>query len=148
MLRKHNLFLFIISILCCINTIAQNLPIVLIHGILSDEYAMIPTERHINEYMPNVYVKNIRLGEGRITSICNMYDQVKWLKEEMEADEHLQNGCIIIAHSQGGLVARYFIEQYNNPRVYVYIAWGAPQNGVYGIPENVNLQLTLLDTLQ
>lgn len=152
MLRKHtinkNFFLIIITTLFCTSIIAKNLPIVLIHGILSDEYAMVPAKEHIQEYLPDVYVKNIRLGEGRITSLFNMHDQVEWLKQEMEADEQLQDGCIIIAHSQGGLVARYFIEKYNNPRVYIYIAWGTPQAGIFGAPDKIDTYIPWLKILQ
>lgn len=137
----------------CINTlpsivITKNLPIVLVHGILSDAEAMIPAEKHINEFLPGTYVKNIHLGEGRITSLFNMFDQVEWLKEAMEADEQLQDGCIIIAHSQGGLVARYFIEKYNNPHVYVYIAWGAPENGIFGAPDKIDTYIPWLKILE
>ena len=123
---------YIILFTCCIS--AKNLPIVLVHGILSDKYAMIPTQEFIKKYLQNTYVKRVNLGEGTLTSICNMHDQVAWLKQEMESDIHLRNGCIIIGHSQGGPVARYFIEKYNNPRVYVYISWGSPEAGVFGAP--------------
>lgn len=148
MLRKHNLFFLIISLLSLTNAIAQNLPIVLVHGILSDKYAMIPAQKNIEHYMPDIYVKKIDLGEGRITSFFNMNDQVEWLKSALEADEQLQNGCIIIGHSQGGIVARYFIEKYNNPRVYVYIAWGTPECGVFGAPEHLDQRFTWLKKIE
>ena len=127
---------------------AKNLPIVLVHGLFSNAAAMAPAAQHIEKYLPGTYVKNIHLGEGRITSLFNMHDQVQWLKEEMEADEQLQGGCIIIAHSQGGLVARYFIEKYNNPRVYVYIAWGTPQAGIFGAPDKIDTYIPWLKILE
>lgn len=127
---------------------AKNLPIVLVHGLFSNKHAMVPAVKHIKKYLPGVYVKNIRLGEGRIATLFNMHDQVEWLRQEMEADPQLQNGCIIIAHSQGGLVARYFIEKYNNPRVYVYIAWGTPEAGIFGAPDKIDTYIPWLKILE
>lgn len=130
------------------NIIPKNLPIVLVHGILSDKHSMIPTKKYIKKYLPGVYVKNIKLGDGKLTSLFNMHDQVAWLKKELENDKHLRDGCIIICHSQGGLIARYFIEKYNNPRVYVYIAWGTPQSGLFGAPGNIDQRFAWLKLMQ
>lgn len=144
-----NSFILIITALSFSNTVAKkNLPIVLVHGILSDKYAMIPTKKLIKKYLPGVYVKNIKLGEGKITSLCNMHDQVEWLKQEMENDEHLKNGCIMICHSQGTLVGRFFIEKYNNPHVYVYISWAGPENGIFGSPGNMDQRFIWLQNVQ
>jgi palmitoyl-protein thioesterase len=140
--------IFLITITSLFSLSAKNLPIVLLHGILSDKYAMIPAEEHIREYMPGVYIKNINLGEGRLTSLYNMHDQVQLLKEAMENDEQLKDGCIMIGHSQGGLVARYFIEKYNNPRVYIYIAWGTPEDGIFGSPGTIDNRFAWLQKIE
>lgn len=151
MLYKNSLinsfFIIFITLFSTI-TIAKNLPIVLVHGILSDKYAMAPTKQYIKKYLPGVYVKSITLGQGKITSIANMLDQVKWLKQEMEKDERLHDGCIMIGHSQGGLVARYFVEKYNNPRVYVYISWGTPQSGIFGSPGSIDQRFGWLKIIE
>jgi palmitoyl-protein thioesterase len=142
------IFLIIIPIIFLTNTYAKNLHIVLLHGILSDKHAMIPAEQHIREYLPNTYIKSINLGEGILTSLCNMHDQVKLLKKEIENDEQLKNGCIMIGHSQGGLVARYFIEKYNDPRVYIYIAWGTPEHGIFGSPGTIDNRFAWLQKIE
>lgn len=128
--------------------IPANLPIVLVHGILADDHAMIPTKKYIQKYLPCVYVKSIKLGESALTSLYNMHDQAALLKKEMEKDKRLRNGCIMIGHSQGGLVARYFIEKYNNPRVYVYISWGTPQGGIFGAPGLIDQRFAWLQLIQ
>jgi len=151
MLRQYsinNLFFILFITLFSTHIIAKNLPIVLVHGILSDKYAMLPTKKYIQKYLPGVYVKSIKLGKGKITSLSNMHDQVKWLKQEMESDPRLQDGCIMIGHSQGGLVARYYIEKYNNPRVYIYISWGTPQGGIFGSPGKMDQRFAWLKTIQ
>ena len=145
--------LIAVSVMCISATFSsfiytKNLPIVLVHGLLADEYSMIPAEKHIHEFMPDVYVKSVDLGEGRLTSLCNMYNQVEWLKNELESDPNLAQGCIIIAHSQGGLVARYFIEKYNNPRVYVYISWGTPEVGIFGAPDKLDYRFGWLNYIK
>lgn len=141
-------FLPIFILFLCDFIAGKNLPIVLVHGILSNEYAMIPTKKLIEKYLPNAYVKSVTLGAGKITSLFNMHNQVEWLKKELQEDENLQQGCIIIGHSQGGLVARYFIEKYNKPRVYVYISWGTPQSGVFGAPGNLDSKFTWLQKIE
>lgn len=109
-------------------------PIVLVHGIMSDAYEMKPTITYIQKYLPGAYVKSVQLGSGMLTSLGNMGQQVEWLKKEIQADPHLTNGFNMIGHSQGGLVARAYVEQYNNPKVINYISWGTPQQGVFGTP--------------
>ncbi len=143
----QKIFLYL-SLIVHICATAKNLPIVLVHGIFSDGYSMIPTQEYLNKYMPDVYVKNITIGSGKVASFYNMYDQVEWLKEDLESDENLKDGCIIIAHSQGGLVSRYFIERYNNPRCYVYISWGSPQAGVFGTPGTLDKRFTWLNSIK
>jgi len=138
--------LFCLLFPCYITT--KNLPIVLVHGIFSNKHAMRPAKKFIKQHLPDVYVKIIKLGKGIIPSLCNMYDQVLWLKKEMESDPRLQDGCIMISHSQGGLVARYFIEKYNNPRVHIYIAWGTPESGIFGYPSFIDQQFEWLRTIQ
>jgi palmitoyl-protein thioesterase len=151
MLHKHtnfNLFVLLIATSFYTTLSSQNLPIVLLHGLVEDKCSMIPAQEHIKKYMPDVYVKNINLGEGKITSLFNMYDQVEYLKEALQADENLQDGCIFIAHSQGALTARYFIQKYNNPRVYVYIAWGGPECGIYGAPDKLDKYFAWLNYIE
>lgn len=148
MLIRYQSYSFVILLIFSVYINTKNLPIVLVHGILSDEHAMVPTKKLIKKHLPDVYVKSVVLGSGKISSFFNMHDQVTWLKKELEEDSNLQNGCIIIGHSQGGLVARYFIEKYNEPRVYVYISWGTPQSGVFGSPGTLDNRFAWLHKMQ
>jgi len=124
------------------------LPVVLIAGINSDWTDMQPTEDLINKYMPGVYVKNVHLGLGRLTSFWNMYDQAALLAKELYEDYNLRNGCNIIAHSQGGLTARYVIQRYNHPHVYNLITWGTPHRGICGTPSTIDNKYMWLDFIE
>ncbi len=123
-------------------------PIVLIHGILSDSRIMLPTERYIRKYMGNdVYVKNVNLGRGKLTSLLTLHTQAEYFRHAVQNDPCLQEGFHCIAHSQGGLVARYYLQKYNNPPIRSYISWGSPHQGVFGIPACLISRLQWLDKI-
>jgi Predicted acetyltransferases and hydrolases with the alpha/beta hydrolase fold len=124
-------------------------PIVLVHGILSDAYGMEPTVQYIRKYMGNdVHITNVELGLGELTSFTPMAHQLEYLRQAIQSDPKLKNGFNLIAHSQGGLIARAYIENYNNPRVLTYIAWGAPQQGVFGLPSALDSRFKWLNYME
>jgi palmitoyl-protein thioesterase len=45
----------------------------------------------------------------------------------VRADPQLAKGFNLIGHSQGGLIARAYIERYNDPPVHNFITWATPQ---------------------
>ena len=125
------------------------IPIVLVHGVLSDDHGMRPTEHYISKYMgDDVYVKNIQLGSGHLTSLSNMYHQVEHLRTVIQSDAQLKDGFNFVVHSQGGLVSRYYLEHYNNPQVLTYISWGSPHQGVYGLPGRFEEKLQWLNYIE
>ena len=134
--------------LVAVANVQAHLPIVLVHGVLADKYAMQPTIKYIKKHMPGTYVRNVIIGEGRLASFANMYDQARWLAEEVQGDAKLKNGFNLIAHSQGGLVARYYIERYNKPRVHNFITWGSPHRGVFGMPGTLDDFFTWFNTAE
>lgn len=125
------------------------LPIVLVHGILSDDYGMAPTEHYIRKHMgENVYIKNVQLGFGEITTLTNLHHQAEYLRKAIQKDPKLTGGFNMITHSQGGLVGRYYVERYNAPQVYTYISWGSPQQGVFGMPSTIDNYFKWLDYME
>jgi palmitoyl-protein thioesterase len=125
----------------------QYVPIVLVHGILSNDSDMAPTEQFIRKYLGNeLYVKNVQLGEAK--SLISVYHQAKHFKEIVQNDPLLSNGFNVIAHSQGGLVSRYYIQRYNNPPVFTYISWGTPHQGVFGIPSALDKKFKWLNSME
>ncbi len=147
--KKNSALLFLLLVFG-FSMHTKHRPIVLVHGVLSDKYGMKPIEHYIQKYLgKDVYIKSIALGSGSIfASFSNMYDQVTFMKKEIDNDPQLQNGFDIIAHSQSGLVARYFIELYNKPRVHTFISWGSPQAGVFGTPGTIDNRFSWLNTIE
>lgn len=147
---QQNIYSVFITILFYSTICTYDAHVVLVHGILGDAHSMKPTKQYIKEaFGDRIYIKNIELGLGKATSWFNMETQVEWLREELQNDPELQGkSIIIIAHSQGGLVSRYFIEQYNEPHVRIYIALGSPQQGVVGTPSKIDDRLTFLNYLE
>lgn len=124
-------------------------PIVLVHGVMSDDYGMAPTEHYIRKHMgEDVYIKNVQLGLGEFTSLTNVYHQAKYLWAAIQSDPKLKNGFNFVVHSQGGLVARYYLEKYNNPQVFTYISWGSPQQGIFGFPGTFDDRFAWLDYME
>lgn len=115
------------------------LPVVLVSGLDDDSAGMKPMVNLIQKYLPGTYIKNVQIGLGKITSFWGMHDQGECLAYQLYNDHNLRNGCNIVAHSQGGLSARYFIQRFNHPGVYNYIALGTPQRGIDGLPDNLGM---------
>lgn len=147
---QKKLFFAFISLATLLSLTAHNyVPIVLVHGVLSDDHGMKPTEEYIRKYMGDeVYIKNIQLGFGEATSLTNVYYQAEYLREAIQSDPKLKDGFNFVVHSQGGLVSRYYLEKYNNPRVLTYISWGSPQQGVFGMPSTLDDRFKWLDYME
>lgn len=142
-------YIFILLWLCAINKIFAEKPtIILVHGLLSASEDMQLTAQRIKKHMPDTYVKIVNLGFGKWTSFFNMFDQAEWLKMELNSDPNITNNCIMIGHSQGGLVARYYVQRYNMPKVKKLITWGAPHQGIFGSPGILDQRFSWLNILE
>lgn len=138
------------SLALAINThlFSKQPSIILVHGLLSDTNDMRIIADKIRAHIPDVYVKIVDLGFGRWTSFFNLFDQAEWLKIELNNDPYVGNKCIIIGHSQGGLVARYYVQRYNTPTVKNLITWGAPHQGIFGSPGVLDSRFSFLNVLE
>ena len=61
--------------------------------------------------------------------------QVELVAAQVAADPLLANGFDLIGHSQGGLLARAYIERFNKPPVRRFVSLAGPQQGVFGVPD-------------
>jgi len=111
-------------------------PVVLMHGLLASSEAMSHAQGWIEQDFPNIYTRNIEIGNGRLDSLfMNINLQIDAFAKIVASDPKLANGFNLICHSQGGLIGRGFIERYNQPPVFNFITWASPHNGVFGVPD-------------
>jgi len=108
----------------------------------------------VREAMPGVYVKTVtvtgsrmrrlliqelrsvapestkevrhRLGQAA-SLVVPLDDQVEELCDQLRRDPALSRGFNVLAHSQGALVARGFVERCNTPPVYNFVSLAGPQ---------------------
>ena len=112
------------------NIIVSKLPVVLMHGVLSNENKMNELKLYLeSEFNLNVIVPEI--GNGIIDSLnMPLKTQGELLCTELNLLD-LQNGFNFIGISQGGLLARYYIEKCGNYNVNNFITLVTPHGGIY-----------------
>lgn len=113
--------------------------VLFIHGIIGDTYSMVPSVNHAR----------VRLADGQEKSLAELYDIVlafdyenlntaieenaQLLKDRLEAvGLGAGHGKVlhIVAHSMGGLVSRWFIEQQGGNQIVTHlIMLGTPNGG-------------------
>lgn len=120
----------------------QLLPIFLMHGINTDHKDLNEMEGWIREIDPNVFLYSFPICDDS-ASFTNLWDQVQEIMDSMR--EHIEaspdafkDGCTLIAHSQGALIARTVIERMDDHNIHTFIGLAGPQAGEYGVPENLD----------
>ena len=108
-------------------------PAVLMHGILGAADKITDVVGWIREELPCVYVKNIEIGNGALDSVfLHLDDQVDDFCDQVYSDPNLSHGFNLIGFSQGGLVARGYIQRCNRYPVINFLSWCSPQGGQFG----------------
>lgn len=116
----------------------DNLPIVILHGIASNAENM-ETFADWLQYKFDRKVYNIEIGNGQKTSLFMPLDkQLDILCETIYAEEELVGGFDFIGMSQGGLLARGYVERCNKYPVRNLINMVSPNGGVF-IPTNIDM---------
>jgi palmitoyl-protein thioesterase len=116
-------------------------PVVLLHGILSDQKQFRPVELWLKENIPNP-IYNLEIGNGKMDSIFKPMEwQVNELCQVIYNIPELSEGFHFIGMSQGGLLARAYVEYCNAYPVINLITWVSPHGGVYGLGNfKINMQ--------
>jgi palmitoyl-protein thioesterase len=113
---------------------ATPLPIVLMHGILSD----VSKVSHVAEWLHNntgADVYTTEIGNGQQDSIkLPMATQRDIFCGIIYNNSALAQGFNLIGISQGGLIARGYVEHCNRYPVHNLITWVTPHGGVYNFP--------------
>ena len=107
------------------------LPIVVLHGIASNAEAMAP----FSDWLAEIYqrpVYNIEVGNGATTSLRRpMQFQLELLCDTIYSTKELENGFDFVGMSQGGLLARGYVEECNRYPVRNLITLVSPHGGVF-----------------
>eukprot|EP01137_Pigoraptor_chileana_P011287 Opistho-2@61897 len=126
-----------VLVACCLVQLASGkvLPIAIMHGISASASSLDFMAKFIAEKVPGIYVKNLEVGNGDVDSFfMPMEKQVDSLCRQLKEDTNLAGGFNLLGVSQGGLVARGYLERCNDPPVHTFISWVSPQAGQYGVP--------------
>eukprot|EP00049_Salpingoeca_infusionum_P001223 m.46356 g.46356 ORF g.46356 m.46356 type:complete len:317 (-) comp10918_c0_seq2:777-1727(-) len=108
-------------------------PVVIMHGILGSAERVDIIADWIREAIPGIYVHNMEVGNGAGNSMNWPMDrQVATFCENIYLDPKLERGFNLIGFSQGGLIARGYIERCNKFPVINFMSWTSPQGGQFG----------------
>lgn len=125
-----NQFLFI-SLILYIITPNNAYPTVLIHGVLANKENM-EELKTLLELNFKIDVYNIEIGNGAGTSLfTSMNSQLEILCNNIYNINELKDGFNFIGMSQGGLLARGYVEYCNKYPVINLITLASPNGGVY-----------------
>ncbi len=112
-------------------TYIQKYPIVVLHGIESSSREMEPLCDWL-ETTFNRDVYNMEIGNGKKTSLySSLHDQLDELCLSIYEIDELSDGFDFIGISQGGLLARGYVERCNSYPVRNLLTFVAPHGGVF-----------------
>jgi palmitoyl-protein thioesterase len=129
-------FLFLTTVASCDN----KLPLVMLHGIASSKDNLAVLEGMIKSNF-NLEIFNLEIGDGVKDSFeLNMNAQLEILCNTIYQNEKLKGGFNFLAMSQGGLLARGYVQYCNLFPVNNLITLATPHGGVFE-PNNVIVKL-------
>jgi len=125
----------------------NNKPVVILHGLESSSEKMLP----LCEWLGDTFSKkviNLEIGNGEKTSLYTpLPDQLDELCDTIYKTKELENGFDFIGISQGGLLARGYVEQCNDYSVHNLITLVSPHGGAF-IKHNLNNNVMYSDFSQ
>jgi palmitoyl-protein thioesterase len=124
-------FMLLSSLHIDIQAHKNNLPTAILHGIDSSSKELVPFGEWISVTF-KTKVFNLEIGNGAKTSLyMPMKDQLEELCKTIYSIEDFKSGFNFIGMSQGGLLARSYVERCNVYPVYNLITLVAPHGGEY-----------------
>jgi pimeloyl-ACP methyl ester carboxylesterase len=112
-------------------------PVVLMHGLgdSGNSTQMRGLVASIESAYPGIYVVSASVADGNVLSYMTLIgDQVDEFTKVVQSDPRLATGFNLIGISQGGIIARAYIEKHNNPPVHNFLSLCGPQSGVGTCP--------------
>jgi palmitoyl-protein thioesterase len=115
----------------CNSASAGAVPVVVLHGLESSSEKMVPLCEWIEETFSKKVI-NIEIGDGAKTSLYTpLPNQLTELCNTIYENKALEKGFDFIGISQGGLLARGYVEQCNNYPVHNLITLVTPHGGAF-----------------
>jgi len=125
----------------------NNKPVVILHGLESSSEKMIPLCDWINDTFSRKVI-NIEIGNGEKTSLYTpLPEQLTELCNTIYKNKDLEKGFDFIGISQGGLLARGYVEQCNDYPVDNLITLVSPHGGAF-VKHNFNNNVMYSDFSQ
>lgn len=125
----------------------NNKPVVILHGLESSSEKMIPLCDWINDTFSRKVI-NIEIGNGEKTSLYTpLPEQLTELCNTIYKTKDLEKGFDFIGISQGGLLARGYVEQCNDFPVRNLITLVSPHGGAF-LKHNLNNNVMYSDFSQ
>jgi palmitoyl-protein thioesterase len=115
-----------------LNSSDSHYPTILIHGIGGDKYDLDDIENYLTS--KNILVHNLEIGNGKMDSIFwNINKQCQVFSQTINALNISQSKINVLGVSQGGLIARCYVERYSYlvKPVHSLITYGTPHMGIY-----------------
>jgi len=116
-------------------------PVVLMHGLgdAGSNPGMQSLAQSVMAKYPGSYAVAVNVANGLDSFITPVQDQVDQFAKTVKADPKLANGFNVVGLSQGGLIVRAYVQQYNDPPVYNLVSICGVQNGVFNCPLEVQI---------
>jgi len=117
--------------------ISENLPIAVFHGISDNCLGWMEKWTNYIGQKSNSYTRCIESGSDNQSVFKSIREQSELACNIINTDEKFDNDFVIVAFSQGGLIARYVLEKCNKKGIVKkLITLGTPHMGVEKIPCN------------
>ena len=113
-------------------------PVVVMHGIVGEAKKMRDIRNWIEEALPGTLTFAIEIGNGAVDSVVMpMTKQVDEFCKKIYEIEELRKGFNLIGFSQGGLIARAYVQRCNDFPVINLLSWNSPQGGQFGFSSSL-----------
>jgi palmitoyl-protein thioesterase len=110
-------------------------PVAIMHGMGSRLLEYEKNIRWLRRAYPGIYVVELNVYPGPPSQTTGMKAQMARTVESIRGNPMLRDGFNFYGESQGGLVARTYVSQFNDPPVYNLVAISGPQAGVGMCPD-------------
>jgi len=140
--------LLLLLVVCC-SDIAEAKPkvgIIHMHGVLEGWFEHVNARKWISK-KSGIPIKDIHLLNeyNYAHSLVEMNEQVKYILPNVKAIAANYDHIIAIGYSQGGLIWRAMIEEWDGHNVDIFISLASPQGGVFGVPTLAAQLIPLFD---